>query len=378
MAPDAGCSAARGEAGEDGGERWSRLREGWSRALADGVKCDGWGQVVEALESYEALVDDVVRAAPQLGLSSHNDALLHGVVCVVLARCAALGGAAPVPAMDASCEAHDGAGAQAEEPATSSSSLSRTSSVSSSCSCSRSSPGGECAGAVSLDDMKALARALDELLAGGDKGAAPRAPLSLHLSHLLASLTARRFWRAAAPALSGAPALCGPGSREGCGGTLAPRPRAKAGQRTLSIEIKAIGVKDAELLLCPCFRVSVLGRSGAPVERVQETPTAARQVSYRCDFAATVHIQSSLEELLSKDCAVFFELVHWKADKRKHSTKCWALLEPDEIEAAAACKLLELYKKPVSQTRKSFRLCSKKKLFLEINLLVSHSSLDQQ
>ena len=100
-------------------------------------------------------------------------------------------------------------------------------------------------------------------------------------------------------------------------------------------------------------------------------------MSYRCDFAATVHIQSSVEELLSKDCAVFLELVHWKADKRKHSTKCWALLEPDEIEAAAG-KLLELYKKPVSQTRKRFRLCSKKKLFLEINLLVAHSSLDEQ
>jgi hypothetical protein len=377
MAPEAARGAARGEASEDGAERWSRLREGWSRALADGVKCDGWGQVVEALESYEALVDDVVRAAPQLGLSCHNDALLHGVVCVVLARCAALGGAAPVPGIDASCEAHDGAGAQAEEPATSSSLLSRASSASSSC-CSSSSPGGEYAGAVSLDDMKALARALDDLLAGGDKGGAPRAlPPPLHLSRLPACLTARRFWRAAAPALCSAPALCGLGSREGCGGTLAPRPRAKAGQRTLSIEIKAVGVKDAELLLCPCFRVSVLARSGAPVERVQETPKAARQVSYRCDFAATVHIQSSVEELLSKDCAVFFELVHWKADKRKHSTKCWALLEPDEIEAAAG-KLLELYKKPVSQTRKRFRLCSKKSLFLEINLLVSPSSLDEQ
>jgi hypothetical protein len=356
MAPEA---AARGAAGADGGERWTRLREGWSRALSDGVKCDGWGQVVEALESYEALVGEVVRAAPQLGLSSHNEALLQGVVCVVLARCAALGGAAQVRVTDVEAAAHQRSGGQAEEPATcSSSSLS-----------------------VSLEDMKALARALDDLLAGGDKGAAPRAPLPPILSRLPESLTARRLW-CAPSALTAAPALCGPGlrtgldgpgSREGCSGTLAPPPRAEPGQRTLSIEIRAIGVQDAELLVCPCLRVSVLGRSGAPVERVQETPKAARQVNYRCDFGATVHIQSSVEELLSKDAAVFFELVHWKVGKRKHSTKCWALLEPDEIEAAEG-KVLELYKKPVSQTRKRFRLSTKKKLFLELNLIVTSLS----
>lgn len=41
------------------------------------------------------------------------------------------------------------------------------------------------------------------------------------------------------------------------------------------------------------------------------------------------------------DCAVFFELKHFKAKKKKISTKCWSFMEKDEIKPGS--KVLEMY-----------------------------------
>ncbi len=45
----------------------------------------------------------------------------------------------------------------------------------------------------------------------------------------------------------------------------------------------------------------------------------------------TVHIQTPLENF-KKDWAIFFEFKHYKPQKKKVSTRCFAFMELDEIK----------------------------------------------
>ena len=86
----------------------------------------------------------------------------------------------------------------------------------------------------------------------------------------------------------------------------------------------------------------------------------------------TVHLPLSLEAMREAGLSCYVEMRHWKADKKKVSVRCWALLEADEMERAAkggegdeVC--LELYQKPVDFKKKRLNLFSVKKLYLTLS-----------
>jgi len=151
-------------------------------------------------------------------------------------------------------------------------------------------------------------------------------------------------------------------------GLLMPRPVALNGERFVSFQIASIGIKDAETFEAPVFKISVLDTKGNLLEPKQETPVAEKQLRYRVDFNSVVHIQTPISQLEGADAAIFIEFAHFKSKKKKLSTKCWSLLEIDELTTGE--KLLEIYMKPVEKTRRKLKLFSQKKLYTRIKLVV--------
>ncbi|KAG1667414.1 hypothetical protein FOA52_004831 [Chlamydomonas sp. UWO 241] len=170
----------------------------------------------------------------------------------------------------------------------------------------------------------------------------------------------------------GGNAAPGAGPKAGAG-TLRGRPgNVKSGDQLLSIFIEKWGFKEgADKFRDPQVVVSVRSKEGEPVEAVQETPVAKGKDKANHNyvfFDNWVHIQTSLNKLGSK-CAIFFEFRHYKADKKKRSTKAYCMLEMDEIRSGVV--QLEVYKKPAIYTRnKEPALLSVKPFYVHLELQI--------
>jgi hypothetical protein len=71
----------------------------------------------------------------------------------------------------------------------------------------------------------------------------------------------------------------------------------------------------------------------------------------------------------SLDLCIFFEYKHYKPQKKKISTRCYAFLEAAELNRARSAPppvCLELYKKPTDFTRKNLSLFTIKQLYLQL------------
>ncbi|GBG26630.1 Axin interactor, dorsalization-associated protein [Hondaea fermentalgiana] len=285
-----------------------KLHEKWTKALVKSVKADVWGQVIEAVDEYTALSNDIVAQAARLQMTENDNVLLHRVVCALKARC--------------DC-------ATAPDGATTT---------------------------PTADDMKKIVPAFEELFAGEKAEYAPF-PLALEqLEKYIAESfwldeTSRKLQESVKP-----------------GGVLVPASEISSTGSHVSLELVDVGIKDAESFQNPFIRVTVMDRKGHLLEHKQETPVADRQHRYQIDINTIVHIQTSVEELREKDAAIFLELVHYKPLKHKHSTKAWSVLEMDEL--TSDLKVLEIYKKPVQPSRKKFKLLTTKKLFLQVRVHV--------
>lgn len=322
-----GKSEGKSEGHSEGhSEGQRKARERWARSMEACVKSDVWGQVVEALEGYERLVADAVGAAADFRFDDADDQLLHDVVAVVKARCAVLA------CVDSESD---------RLTLGLSLSLDQTAFPRS-------------------DDMKLLGRGtLDELCSGAHSS--QRRPFPLDVSRIKGHET-RHWMNKEELRLSAQPVKAG--------GLLIPRPVQKPGASYITLDIQTVGIKDAEYFVSPLIRVSVLDRKGEAVEIRQETPVADKQQRYCVTFNMLVHIQTPLEELARRDAAVFLEFVHRKEKKKKDSTKCWAMLETDELTAHEP-KVLELYKKPIAKSRKNVQLFSNKKLYMHVAVIQS-------
>merc|ERR1712137_116326 len=254
-----------------------KLREKLGKALDCSVKCDLWGQVVEAIEGYEKLVQKIVNTVPTLCLENQDQYILHGLVCILKSRCNVL----------------------TNEDVTDF-------------------PG--------LEDMKKISRVLDNLFV--EHEIEECFPFQVEKLELYKE----SFWASQEQIQLAQPTKPG--------GLLVPRPASNEGANYLSIEIKNIGIKGAEEFEKPYVRVSVISKKGALLGPKQETPVAEKQIRYRVDFNTLVHVQTSVQEIVENNAAIFLEFVHYKSKKKKHSTKCWSLLEPDEFTAGE--KLLEI------------------------------------
>jgi hypothetical protein len=153
-------------------------------------------------------------------------------------------------------------------------------------------------------------------------------------------------------------------------GNLLPCPtKLRPGEEVISLTINSIGLKDAMTYLDPFFNISVRDIDGNEIEQSQETPhpVPPRQ-DKSVQFDATVYIQTPLNTL-SDDAAIFFEFRHWKPKKSKISVRCWSMLTLEEVRRHKATNLtLEIYAKPVSYTRKKFVRHSVKDLWTHVTL----------
>ena len=57
-----------------------RIKSNWCNALESSIKFDLWGQVVEAVEGYNDLVNKIVQAVPELGLKQKDKVSLEILV----------------------------------------------------------------------------------------------------------------------------------------------------------------------------------------------------------------------------------------------------------------------------------------------------------
>eukprot|EP00708_Paratrimastix_pyriformis_P004316 GAFH01003175.1.p1 GENE.GAFH01003175.1~~GAFH01003175.1.p1 ORF type:complete len:302 (+),score=57.46 GAFH01003175.1:24-929(+) len=147
-------------------------------------------------------------------------------------------------------------------------------------------------------------------------------------------------------------------------GSLLPAPPPFVNGIGLVIQIEKIGHVGAEQFVDPFITITVAKKDGTVLEPAQDTFYAIQRTATHCIWNATAYIQSPIDKLPS-DAAIYFEFKHYKPRKNKISTRCWALLELDEIKPGLA--VCELYKKPTDFGRRRLRVLSKD-LYLHLNL----------
>ncbi|XP_061415067.1 axin interactor, dorsalization-associated protein-like isoform X3 [Lethenteron reissneri] len=179
-------------------------------------------------------------------------------------------------------------------------------------------------------------------------------------------LSAKKLPKPKAPKKLDSPRISG--NRDG---TLLPRLKPKHGRTLLTIKIVNIGLKDAALCVDPYITITVRDVCGTELTTSQDTPFAVNLQGTCLNFQVDVEIQLPVEDIPT-DAAIFFELKHYKPLKRLTSTKCFALLEMDEIRPGAA--VIELYKKPTDYRRKKLQLLTKKSLYLHIHQTLLHTA----
>ena len=142
-----------------------------------------------------------------------------------------------------------------------------------------------------------------------------------------------------------------------------------AGECSVSLHLSSIGVKDAAVYVNPFVSIVVSSAQGPPVE-VQATPflSLSPSLPLHLHIGRVVHLHTSLQRMEDECLSVFFELRHWKAAKKKVSTRLFAVLEVDEMRRAAQRDMvaLELYRKPTDWSKKKLHLLSIKPLYLNL------------
>ena len=147
-----------------------------------------------------------------------------------------------------------------------------------------------------------------------------------------------------------------------------------SGDCSVSLFLSSIGVKDAEVYVNPFLSIVVSSAHGPPVE-VQDTPFLSLHASLprHLRVERMVHLHTPLQRMVDEQLCVFFELRHWKADKKKVSVRLFALMEPEELRLSAERErvALELYRKPTDFTRKRLHLHSVKPLYLNLSTTIT-------
>ena len=381
----------------------AQLASGWALAFTEALETDSWGQVEEALEAYSRLrdaLDDTLlledeRAASGLPEGAPGGPLLSYVERVHVSRlalglrlrCATLSGQ-PIdehgnlnpgladmkrlaPAFEAGLEA-----AQRPFP------LSLRFDV-----LGRGvDTGGEMDGGAGSGGTSGMGGA--ELIGGSASGVTHFGVVEGHVSAMGGPKPLTRSAAAEVDVLQELESPRGseskrappsvdddsdPGSDDGnlpaaVGGTLLGPPRlVMSGARMLTITVNRIGLKDAADYIDPFMTVSVCDGNGQLIEGSQDTPLSVGVEGRDVLFGFKVHIQTPLNELRPSS-AIFLEFKHWKPTKRKISTRCWSLLEMDELRNGAA--VLEVYKKPTDFKKRlsSMRLLSVKPLYMQLQM----------
>jgi len=153
------------------------------------------------------------------------------------------------------------------------------------------------------------------------------------------------------------------------GGRLKKQKSPTNSKSYMTITIDRVGIKDAGTYLDP-FMIVTLADARASIIEQQMTPVATTQRGQYVYFDnIAVNFETPFEHVLEGNCGVFFEFCHFKQAKNKVSCRCWGFLENDEIVEQESISL-ELYKKPADFRRKRIHLFSVKELYLYINVKI--------
>lgn len=288
--------------------RWIAL---WRDGLERGHGYDNWGQVIEACQEYDKVSEDVKKAltTEQSQFSEEVLRFLNKFAVIVNLRSKAV--------QDLTANE----------------------------------------GAVSLGDIKALIDALKVM-----PSKVPDFPVAIadEFKHLIPAVTAAAPKQAAVVEDDDD---IGDETGKITGGSLLPK-QVFPGKTAATIRIDKIKLKDATSYIEPFFTISVKDAMGKDLCESQDTPPTNKKDEF-VHFGQTVEIPKALEDL-PVDCAIFLEFKHFKPRKNKISTKCFCLLEMDEIRKGQFP--LEIYAKPTDFKRKKLSLLTEKPHYLYISI----------
>lgn len=134
----------------------------------------------------------------------------------------------------------------------------------------------------------------------------------------------------------------------------------------VSIRIEKIGLKDAQDYIDPFITILVSDTKTNLLD-THDTPLARERQATYVSFNHQVYLNISYEDLQRQQATLFFEFKHYKPKKKKVSTRCWALMELNEIKWDEEI-VLELYQKPTDLKKKSLKLHTEKPLYLHLSM----------
>lgn len=209
---------------------------------------------------------------------------------------------------------------------------------------------------VTADNMQTLRKPLEKCLLG----ACPVFPFDLADQPVSAAVAAK-----------GAQAAAGGGADQE-GGTLLPPVPFVEGARFLDIRVIKAGFKDPQSYKNPTIMVSIRNSHGELLEPQQELPFCGMVQGQYIVWDRTVYAQTPIDKL-PQGFTIFFEFRHYKDKGKYMSTRCWSMMEEDELNEGPAS--LELYEKPCDVAKRKVRLLTVKPLFLHLNLSVRSFAL---
>mmetsp|Transcript_40029 Transcript_40029/g.98356 ORF Transcript_40029/g.98356 Transcript_40029/m.98356 type:complete len:200 (-) Transcript_40029:105-704(-) len=138
--------------------------------------------------------------------------------------------------------------------------------------------------------------------------------------------------------------------------------------RTVTVTIEKLGFKDDKLQFVDAI-ITVFVVSGGKVMGVQQdTQPSTDRKDKHLFWNTNITLMHNLD-LILPGSAIFFEFRHYKKEKNKMSTKCWAFLEREDLRDGP--HVLELYKKPTDLKRKSLSLMTTKPLYLHVSVSIT-------
>ena len=142
----------------------------------------------------------------------------------------------------------------------------------------------------------------------------------------------------------------------------------RKGDILISLHTSKLGFKDVSIFADPTLTISIVDSNGVIIEQPDEIKATEISEPFHVVFNREVVFNTPMR-LIENNFGFFFEFKHFKAKKKKVSTKAWCFLEQDEIQGESGKEIcLEIYKKPTDFTRKTFNLLSVKPLYLHIRV----------
>lgn len=279
-----------------------QLRTQWQAQFNKALQHDSWGQVVEAQEEYQSMAAAVAAKQTLPSFTSKEKECLHRIAMCLSARVQGL----------------------------------RTMNES-----------------ITSLDMKALKPVFEVLFTGNEAAAFP---------------IEEQKYRQAAPvrpqAANGEVVYGDAGTEEQSAWQQQQAVLRNVKGTVVCLRIDMIGLKDAQDYIDPFITILVADPQGGIMDS-HDTPIAKERRPTHVVFENSVYLNVSLQDLRSKQAAIFFEFKHYKPKKKMVSTRCWAFMELSELKEDQEI-VLEIYHKPTDLRKKSLKLHSVKSLYLHL------------